>query len=83
MWTIFRAEIAHFKTQHVAYRKTGAEWEILGELGMRLHHREEAKECFQRSLDSSRCVLFSIYQALIPLRATVLSPILRVVKRKA
>ena len=58
MWTIFRAEIAHFKTQHVAYRKTGAEWEILGELGMRLHHREEAKECFQRSLDSSRYVLF-------------------------
>ncbi|KZV76577.1 chaps-domain-containing protein [Peniophora sp. CONT] len=54
VWTIFRAEIAHFKTQHVAYRKTGAEWEILGELGLRLYHREEAKECFQRSLDSSR-----------------------------
>ncbi|KAH8116030.1 chaps-domain-containing protein [Phellopilus nigrolimitatus] len=54
IWTIFRAEVAHFKTQHVAYRKTGLEWEILGELGQRLHHREEAKEAFQRCLDSQR-----------------------------
>lgn len=54
MWTIFRAEVAHFKTQHVAYRKTGLEWEILGDLGMRLHHKEEAKEAYQRCLDSPR-----------------------------
>ena len=54
VWTIFRAEVAHFKTQHVAYRKTGMEWEILGELGLRLQHKEEAKEAFQGCLDSSR-----------------------------
>ncbi|KAG2058230.1 chaps-domain-containing protein [Suillus hirtellus] len=54
VWTIFRAEVAHFKTQHVAYRKTGIEWEILGDLGMRLHHKEEAKEAYQRCLDTSR-----------------------------
>lgn len=54
IWTIFRAEVAHFKTQHVAYRKTGLEWEILGELGQRLLHKEEAKEAFQRCLDSQR-----------------------------
>ncbi|KAF8906786.1 Chs5p-Arf1p-binding proteins-domain-containing protein [Gymnopilus junonius] len=54
VWTIFRAEVAHFKTQHVAYRKTGLEWEILGDLGIRLHHKEEAKEAFQRCLDSTR-----------------------------
>ncbi|THH12959.1 hypothetical protein EW146_g7212 [Bondarzewia mesenterica] len=54
VWTIFRAEVAHFKTQHVAYRKTGMEWEILGELGLRLHHKEEAKEAFQRCLDTPR-----------------------------
>ncbi|KAI5120599.1 hypothetical protein M0805_008076 [Coniferiporia weirii] len=54
IWTIFRAEVAHFKTQHVAYRKTGLEWEILGELGQRLHHKEDAKEAFQRCLDSQR-----------------------------
>jgi hypothetical protein len=54
VWTIFRAEVVHFKTQHIAYRKTGAEWEILGELGGRLHHKEEAKEAFQRCLDTPR-----------------------------
>jgi len=54
VWTIFRAEVAHFKTQHVAYRKTGMEWEILGDLGMRLHHKEEAKEAYQRCLDGNR-----------------------------
>jgi hypothetical protein len=54
VWTIFRAEVAHFRTQHVAYRKTGMEWEVLGDLGIRLHHKEEAKEAYQRCLDSSR-----------------------------
>ncbi|KAG8871488.1 hypothetical protein FRB98_000745 [Tulasnella sp. 332] len=52
IWTIFRAEVAHYKTQHVAYRKTGSEWEILGELGLRLQHKEEAKEAFLRCLDN-------------------------------
>ncbi|PFH45883.1 hypothetical protein AMATHDRAFT_70984 [Amanita thiersii Skay4041] len=54
VWTIFRAEVAHFKTQHIAYRKTAYEWEILGDLGLRLHHREEAKEAYQRCLDTPR-----------------------------
>ncbi|KAH7882320.1 Chs5p-Arf1p-binding proteins-domain-containing protein [Phlebopus sp. FC_14] len=54
VWTIFRAEVAHFKTQHVAYRKTGLEWEILGDLGLRLHHKEEAKEAYQRCLETMR-----------------------------
>ncbi|KDQ60015.1 hypothetical protein JAAARDRAFT_205079 [Jaapia argillacea MUCL 33604] len=54
VWTIFRAEVAHFKTQHVAYRKTGLEWEILGDLGLRLHHKEEAKEAYQRCLETLR-----------------------------
>ena len=56
VWTIFRAEVAHFKTQHVAYRKTGLEWEILGDLGSRLYHSEEAKEAYQRCLDTARYV---------------------------
>ena len=38
----------------MAYRKTGLEWEILGDLGLRLHHKEEAKEAFQRALDTPR-----------------------------
>ncbi|OCF75922.1 ChAPs family protein [Kwoniella mangroviensis CBS 8886] len=52
VYTIWRAEISHFKTQHMSYRKTGTEWEILGELASRLHHKEEAKDAFQRCLDS-------------------------------
>ncbi len=28
------------------------QWEILGELAHRLHHKEEAKDAFQRCLDS-------------------------------
>ncbi|CAG8720799.1 14883_t:CDS:2, partial [Acaulospora colombiana] len=51
VWTIFRAEVAHFKNHRQAYRKTGSEWEILGDLGTRLLHREEAKEAYQRCLD--------------------------------
>lgn len=38
----------------MAYRKTGLEWEILGDLGLRLHHKEEAKEAYQRALDTPR-----------------------------
>ena len=30
------------------------EWEILGDLGLRLHHKEEAKEAYQRCLDTPR-----------------------------
>lgn len=52
MYTIWRAEISHFKTQHMSYRKTGTEWEILGELALRLHHKEEAKDAFQRCLEA-------------------------------
>ena len=52
IWTIFRAEVAHFKNRHQAYRKTGAEWEILGDLGTRLLHKEEAKEAYQRCLEA-------------------------------
>ncbi|ORY87518.1 Chs5p-Arf1p-binding proteins-domain-containing protein [Leucosporidium creatinivorum] len=52
VYTIWRAEVAHFKAQHLPYRKTGTEWEILGELAQRLHHKEEAKDAFQRALDA-------------------------------
>lgn len=35
----------------MAYKKTGTEWEILGDLGARLHHKEEAKEAYTRCLE--------------------------------
>ncbi|MBW0504708.1 hypothetical protein O181_044423 [Austropuccinia psidii MF-1] len=52
VYTIWRAEVAHFKAQHMPYRKTGTEWEILGDLAARLHHKEEAKDAYQRCLDA-------------------------------
>ncbi|PWN49435.1 chaps-domain-containing protein [Violaceomyces palustris] len=52
VYTIWRAEIAHCKAQGKPYQKTGTEWEILGELAMRLHHKEEGKDAFQRCVDA-------------------------------
>ncbi|KAK9719239.1 bud site selection protein, variant 2 [Basidiobolus ranarum] len=49
-YTAWRAEATHVKSQHLTYSKTGAEWEALGDLGLRLHHKEEAKEAYQRCL---------------------------------
>ncbi|CCF50111.1 hypothetical protein NDA11_000852 [Ustilago hordei] len=51
VYTIWRAEIAHFRTQNLAYRKTGTEWEILGELALRLLHKDEARDAFQHCVD--------------------------------
>lgn len=52
VYTIWRAELAHYKAQSLPYRKTGTEWEILGELALRLHHKEEAKDAFQRCIEA-------------------------------
>lgn len=51
VYTIWRAELAHYKSQSLAYRKTGTEWEILGELAVRLNHKEEGKDAFQRCIE--------------------------------
>lgn len=52
VYTIWRAEVSHYKAQSIPYRKTSSEWEILGELALRLNHREEAKDAFQRCVDA-------------------------------
>lgn len=52
VYTIWRAELAHYRSQSLPYRKTGTEWEILGELALRLHHQEEAKDAFQRCIEA-------------------------------
>ncbi|BEI86246.1 hypothetical protein CcaverHIS002_0605330 [Cutaneotrichosporon cavernicola] len=52
VYTIWRAEVSHFQLQHMSYKKTGTEWEILGELALRLHHKDEAKDAFQRCLET-------------------------------
>ena len=47
-------EGASFSLPRIIKPQTGLEWEILGDLGQRLHHKEEAKEAYQRCLDSLR-----------------------------
>ncbi|KAF9920865.1 hypothetical protein FBU30_009187 [Linnemannia zychae] len=47
-YTIWRAEVQHFKAVNAPYRKSGLDWEIYGDLATRLHHRDEAKDAYQR-----------------------------------
>lgn len=50
-YTIWRAEVQHFRNVQAPYRKSGTDWEIYGDLATRLHHREEAKDAYQRCAD--------------------------------
>ncbi|GJJ75500.1 Chs5-Arf1p-binding protein BUD7/BCH1 [Entomortierella parvispora] len=50
-YTIWRAEVQHFRSVQAPYRKSGTDWEIYGDLATRLHHREEAKDAYQRCAD--------------------------------
>lgn len=38
VYTFWRTEAAHYRAQQTVYRKTGSEWELLGDLGLRLWH---------------------------------------------
>ena len=50
IYTIWRTESSQYKQQQLAYKKTAEEWEILGELAERLHHKNEAVEAWQSCL---------------------------------
>lgn len=50
IYTIWRTESSQYKQQQLAYKKTAEEWEILGALAERLHHRDEAVEAWQSCL---------------------------------
>jgi hypothetical protein len=41
--TVWRSEMTQFKAQHIPYKRTSTEWEILGDLALRLHKREEVR----------------------------------------
>jgi Chs5-Arf1p-binding protein BUD7/BCH1 len=51
IYTIWRTEMAQYRQQQLAYKKSAAEWEILGELAERLHHFSEAIEAYQQCLN--------------------------------
>ncbi|KAK9431227.1 Chs5p-Arf1p-binding proteins-domain-containing protein [Lipomyces doorenjongii] len=68
VYTLWRAEFAHFKSQQLPYNKSLRELEILGALAMRLKHTEEAAEAFSQSMNirfSARALkgLLDIYTA--------------------
>ncbi|KAK9471136.1 Chs5p-Arf1p-binding proteins-domain-containing protein [Dipodascopsis tothii] len=50
VYTLWRAEFAHYKSQQLVYRKTGREWEILGNLALRLRHEDKALEAYSYCL---------------------------------
>jgi Chs5-Arf1p-binding protein BUD7/BCH1 len=51
IYTIWRTEMAQYRQQQMQYKKSAAEWEILGDLAERLHHRTEALEAYQQCLN--------------------------------
>ncbi|KAK4541189.1 hypothetical protein LTR36_008263 [Oleoguttula mirabilis] len=50
IYTIWRTEASQYRQQQLAYKKSAEEWEILGELAERLHHRDESVEAWQSCL---------------------------------
>jgi hypothetical protein len=50
IYTIWRTEMAQYRQQQMQYKKSAAEWEILGDLAERLHHRQEAIEAYKQCL---------------------------------
>lgn len=50
VYTVWRAEYIHYQSQQMEYKKSALEWEILGMVAHRLHHKEEAAEAFTESL---------------------------------
>lgn len=51
IYTIWRTEMGQYRQQQMQYKKSAAEWEILGDLAKRLHHTNEALEAYQQCLN--------------------------------
>lgn len=51
IYTIWRTEMGRYREQQLQYKKSAAEWEILGDLAERLHHNAEAVEAYQQCLN--------------------------------
>ncbi|KAL1301901.1 hypothetical protein AAFC00_006080 [Neodothiora populina] len=52
VYTIWRTESAQYAAQRLQYKKSGEEWEILGELAERLHRQEESVEAYANCLET-------------------------------
>lgn len=47
MYTLFKTDFAQSQAQHRAYQRTPLEWELLGDLALRLDHTDDALECYR------------------------------------
>ncbi|KAI1179376.1 chaps-domain-containing protein [Nemania sp. FL0916] len=50
VYTIWRTQMAQYRSQSMQYKKSAEEWEILGALAERLQHHEEAAEAYRACL---------------------------------
>lgn len=50
-YTFWKTEYNHYRNQHVVYYKTGTEWELLGDLSLRLGYTEDAKVAYEHCVD--------------------------------
>ncbi|KAI8595601.1 hypothetical protein EDD21DRAFT_448500 [Dissophora ornata] len=46
-----KRQVTYHQVRTTKDRKSGTDWEIYGDLATRLHHREEAKDAYQRCAD--------------------------------
>lgn len=52
VYTVYKAELEQSKNEHKTYARTPLEWEMLGDLCLRLHKPNEAKECWQNYVEN-------------------------------
>lgn len=50
IYTMWRSEAVQYRQQQIKYDKSAEEWEILGDLAIRLHYEREAVEAYQQCL---------------------------------
>ena len=52
MYTVFKAEYQQSIAERKPYNRTPLEWELLGDLCMRLGYADDAKDCYQLFVDA-------------------------------
>lgn len=64
-YTIWRADLAHHRKQDIAYFRSPADWEALGDLAFRLFHIEESRDAYIKVVESGK---FSAHAVTILLK---------------
>ncbi|KAF9430650.1 hypothetical protein BGZ94_005271 [Podila epigama] len=62
-YAVWRAEVEHYRRARIPYHKAAGEWQIFGDLAMRLQHHNEALEAYQHCV-SRRFMPKALYRML-------------------